>query len=246
MVNDPDTIRRGDNTFVVIVAAGSGTRFGADRPKQFLDLDGKPVLMHTIEAFRHALPAAQIVIVLSPVGREIWREICTEHSYLSPAIITGGDTRSESVYRALLALKAARLTDADSRVLIHDGARPLVHPDVIRRVNEALHLPGIEAAMPVLPLTDALAQNDGDFCRPADRSAFCAAQTPQGFKLDMLVEAYDKSDGRSMPDDAAVAYTFGGHEIFKVPGHPQNIKITHPTDLEIAAVYMRNPLPYKD
>lgn len=215
-------------------------------PKQFLTLAGKPVLMHTVEAFRSALPDAHIVLVLSDSGREIWQELCSEHAFASPDIVIGGSSRSESVCNALRAIKTAKATDSNTLVLIHDGARPLVHREVILRVTKALHRPGIEAAMPVLPLTDALAENAGDFCRPTDRSAYCAAQTPQGFRLDMLVEAYDRAAGCAMADDAAVAYTYGGREIFKVPGHAQNIKITHPADLEIAGVYLRNPLPYKD
>ena len=244
MVKNNTDNNGGGNIFVVIVAAGSGTRFGADMPKQFLPLAGKPVLMHTVEAFRNALPEAEIILVLSATGMEIWEELCREHGFDSPAVVEGGSSRSESVSRALDAIASAE-GSANAIVLVHDGARPLAHPLMVRRVADAVRRPGIEAAMPVLPLTDALASDDGDFCIPADRAAFCAAQTPQAFRFGMLREAYARAAGKAMADDAAIAATYAGARILKVPGYAQNIKITHPSDIAIAEIYLANPAPYK-
>lgn len=174
MVNIPETTHNpcpGDNISIIIVAAGTGSRFGADVPKQFLLLDGKPVLQHTVERFRQALPAARIVLVLSPTGLEIWRCLCAGHGFQSPETVIGGDTRSESVHNAVRLI--AKDADTRSVVMIHDGARPLVASDMILRVARAFGDAAVEAVVPVVPLTEAIAcYNTDGTCRPTDRAAF--------------------------------------------------------------------------
>lgn len=223
-------------TYVIIVAAGTGTRFGGNMPKQFMQLAGKPVLCHTIDAIRGAIPTSEILLVLSEQGREIWHELCDEYGYDSPRIVLGGDTRSQSVNNALVLID-----DADAAVLIHDGARPLVSCGLIQRVAEVISRPEIEGVVPVIPLTNALAARcpDGTVL-PVDRSAYCAVQTPQAFRAGLLKDAYSKADGEAMADDAAIFSTYAQRPIASVEGEINNIKITNAIDLKIAEITLAN------
>lgn len=228
----------GDNISVIIVAAGTGSRFGADRPKQFLLLDGKPVLQHTVERFRTALPAARILLVLSDSGREIWRELCDRTGFQSPETVAGGATRSESVHNAIRLL--AHDADSYSTVLIHDGARPLVTPDTILRVVAAFADSNVEAVVPVVPLTEAIACFSSDStCSPTDRGNYRTVQTPQAFRTLILDAAYNALSGQSMPDDAAIYSSFTGKALRTVDGDIRNIKITNPSDLAIAELLLK-------
>lgn len=241
MVNVSETTYNpcpGDNISIIIVAAGTGSRFGADVPKQFLLLDGKPVLQHTVERFRQALPAARIVLVLSPVGLEIWSALCNKNGFHSPETVIGGATRSESVHNAIRLIGG----DANSRsiVMIHDGARPLVAPEMILRVANAFADTATEAVVPVVPLTEAIACHlpDGS-CKPTDRGNFRTVQTPQAFRTLILDAAYTTLDGQSMPDDAAIYTAFTGKPLLTVDGDIRNIKITNPADLAIAGLLLK-------
>lgn len=228
----------GDKISVIIVAAGTGSRFGADVPKQFLMLDGKPVLQHTVERFRQALPAARIVLVLSPVGLEIWNSLCVENGFHSPETIIGGATRSESVHNAVRLI--AKDADTRSVVMIHDGARPLVTSDMILRVASAFDNAAVEAVIPVVPLTEAIAcYNTDGTCRPTDRATFRTVQTPQAFRTLILDAAYTALNGQSMPDDAAIYTAFTGKPLLTVDGDIRNIKITNPADLAIAGLLLK-------
>lgn len=208
---------------VIIAAGGVGRRFGAAVPKQFCDLQGRPVLLHTIERFQRALPQATIAVVIDPS----WRHL------LPPGVIAAepGDTRWQSVANAL---KATENIEADA-ILVHDGARPLVSPEVIDGVVNALaeH----QGAIPVVPVTDSLRRTDGS---PADRSEFRAVQTPQAFRADLLRRAYDLPFSESFTDDASVMTAAGFTDIALTDGDPCNIKITNPLDLQIAEVILRN------
>ncbi len=228
----------GDNISVIIVAAGTGSRFGADRPKQFLLLDGKPVLQHTVERFRTALPAARILLVLSDSGREIWRELCDRTGFQSPETVAGGATRSESVHNAIRLL--AHDADSYSTVLIHDGARPLVTPDTILRVVAAFADSNVEAVVPVVPLTEAIAcfSSDGT-CSPTDRGTYRTVQTPQAFRGYRLRQAYDLPYRDSFTDDASVMEAAGFGNLKLTEGSSHNIKITNPGDIAIAEVLMK-------
>lgn len=218
---------------IVIVAAGTGNRFGSDLPKQFCDLCGKPVLAHVIETFSRAVPDATVTLVLSAQGSVWWRDWCADKSIASPDIVIGGSTRSESVYNALKHIIAGGTGPSDM-VLIHDGARPLLTSEVIHRVVEATSQTG--AAIPVTPVVDSLRHIEGDSSRPVDRSALRAVQTPQGFNLEALYNAYCQAlnDGHAdFTDDASLIQAFG-HEVVMVDGSPYNIKITNPADIVVA------------
>ncbi|MDE7335150.1 MAG: 2-C-methyl-D-erythritol 4-phosphate cytidylyltransferase [Muribaculaceae bacterium] len=208
---------------VIIAAGGVGRRFGAPVPKQFCKLQGREGLLHAIERFRRALPDATIAVVIDPS----WR-------HLLPAGVIAADpgqTRWQSVANAL---KATAGNDADA-ILAHDGARPLVTPEVINGVVGALaeH----QGAIPVVAVTDSLRRTDGS---PADRSQFRAVQTPQAFRADLLRRAYELPYSESFTDDASVMTAAGFTDIALTPGDPCNIKITNPLDLQIAEVILNN------
>jgi len=220
------------DTYIIIVAAGNGSRFGSEVPKQFCLLDSKPVVMHAIDRLKTALPDAKTIIVISPAEERRWQELCKTHRFESPTVAHGGATRWESVKNGLAAIpKDAR---PNSIVLIHDGARPLVDTPTVKRVCGATI--NTDGAIPAVAVSDSLRKigDDGVSSEPVDRNDFRAVQTPQGFILWRLREAYSLPYQESFTDDASVMAEAGFDNIFLVEGSPDNIKITNPRDIAIA------------
>lgn len=217
---------------VVIVAAGSGSRFGSDVPKQFLDLDGVPVVVRSIQAFGTALPGCRICAVLPRAVFGHWHGIVA--GYAPEAVcVPGGASRIESVRCGLEAC------DGDGIVLVHDGARPLVTPRVIEAVVKAV-TSGCDGAIPVVPVTDSIVTVYECGWEPVDRSALRAVQTPQGFDAAKLHRAYTGELPYSLTDDASVMrHSLPDCRIALVPGSPDNIKITNPHDLALAGALLR-------
>lgn len=224
-------------TYAIIVAAGTGSRFGSDVPKQFLPLGagGRPVLMHTIDAFRSTLlDGLEIRLIISPDMMDFWADLCRRHGFTSPVVIAGGDTRFRSVRNALDSLEFGEY----DYVLIHDGVRPLVTADLIYRVRGQLQFDS--GVIPVTEVTDSLRYSEDHTkeSRAIDRSKFFAVQTPQGFRAKELVQAYDTEYRPSFTDDASVF-----ESAFKiarmVKGDPDNIKITTPKDLMLAEILLK-------
>lgn len=217
---------------IIIVAAGTGSRFGGTVPKQFCLLDGRPVLMHTIGRMHHALPDASLTVVLSPAMTGLWEQLCREHGFVSPPVIPGGDTRSDSVRHAVLALD-----HEPDIILVHDGARPLASDRCIRATVQAI-VPGVDGAIPATPVTDSLRRimPDGP-SQAVDRDDFRSVQTPQAFSGPELIAAY-RSCGGSFSDDASIMQHCGHTNIVLTPGEPSNIKITNPIDLAIAEILL--------
>ena len=216
------------NYFAVIVAGGKGLRMGGDVPKQFLPIDGKPILMHTIEAFRRAIEDIKIVLVLPTEQQDYWRMLCEEHFFRSPEMIAnGGETRFHSVRNGL-----ALLPDyADAVVGVHDGVRPFVSAETIQRCYNAA-AEG-KAVVPVVPVVETIRQilPDGrSITRPRDE--YRLVQTPQTFPLALLKEAYRQPFSEAFTDDASVVEALG-KEITMVEGNRENIKITTPSDLKL-------------
>lgn len=205
----------------IIAAGGTGSRFGSAVPKQFLDLQGKPVLHHAAERVEAALPGALTVVVIDPQ----WAVMAPRGSLTA----LPGATRWQSVRNALERCSAE---EADV-ILVHDGARPLPPADMIRRVAQACvdH----QGAIPVVAVTDSLRRIDGS---PADRSQFRAVQTPQAFRADLLRRAYQLPERSDFTDDASVMTAAGFTDIALVDGDPRNLKITLPMDLKIAGLYL--------
>lgn len=208
----------------IVVAAGSGTRFGADRPKQFCMLGGQTVLAHAVERLREATDNAPTVVVVSPGFEDEVPDGCM--------VAHGGATRGGSVRNAL---RASESVEADV-ILIHDGARPLPSDRSIRQAIAACleH----QGAIPCIPVIDSLRRaSDG---APVDRADFRCVQTPQAFRADLLRQAYELTSGREFTDDASVMSAAGFSDIALTEGDSCNLKITLPLDLEIAALYLKH------
>lgn len=216
--------------FVLIVAGGSGLRMGTDLPKQFLELCGKPVLMHTIQRFYDYDPHCELILVLPLLQQEYWSQLCMEHSFTLPHLIaTGGETRFDSVKNGL------GLIQGEGVIFIHDGVRPLVSGETLGRCFETAKEYG--NALPVLPVQESLRQLVGDQNRAVDRSLYLIVQTPQTFHSAQIQQAFSQPYDPAFTDDATVAEK-AGFPIHLVEGNRENIKITTPTDLIIAGVLM--------
>ena len=213
--------------YAIIVAGGKGLRMGGDVPKQFLPINGKPILMHTIEAFRKALDGIEIILVLPADQHEYWQKLCKDYNFCSPELIAkGGETRFHSVKNGLALLP----DDEDAVVGIHDGVRPFVSKETIQRCYAAAA--GGRAVVPVVPVVETIRQilPDGkSITRPRDE--YRLVQTPQTFPLVMLKKAYEQPYSETFTDDASVVEAMG-EEILMVEGNRENIKITTPSDLK--------------
>ena len=220
--------------YIIIVAAGRGQRFGSDIPKQFCDLRGRPVLMHAIDAMRQAFPEASMGLALNSAYMNLWHDLCRKHNFTSPRVTRGGLTRAHSVRNAL-----GVIPEGIRIIGIHDGARPLASPSMVRAVAQAV-ADGADGALPALPPTDSLRRILPDGHSGAvDRSMFRTVQTPQFFRAGILLDAYGEELPATATDDASVVEAFcPGADIVLVDGDHHNIKITQPGDLKIADLYM--------
>ena len=173
--------------YVIIVAGGRGLRMGGEIPKQFLPVGGVPVLMRTLSVFREALPEADIILVLPAAQQAYWAQLCEEHHFAVPhRVATGGETRFHSVRNGLTLLPDG----VDGVVGIHDGVRPFVSPEVIRRCYAEARERG--SAVPVVPvvetmrqLTDSCDLSEAD-SRTVDRQTYRLVQTPQAFRISLF------------------------------------------------------------
>lgn len=222
--------------FVIIVAGGKGLRMGADLPKQFIPVEGKPVLMYTLEAFSEWDPSAVLVLVLPEEHQEYWKMLCREIGCTaSHHIVNGGDTRFHSVRNGLeflaeeLGISAERKEKA--LIAVHDGVRPFVAEEVIENCFANAEQEG--NAIPAIPIVDSLREVTDEGNRPVNRADYFAVQTPQVFHSDILLRAYTQSYVKDFTDDASVVEAMG-ETISMVPGNRENIKITTPFDLMIA------------
>lgn len=218
------------DVIAIILASGSGRRFGSELPKQFCMMNGRPLLMHTVDAFREVLPSENILVVINADMETLWREMCENFGYNTPKIAFGGDTRTKSLENALGALDDF---DKDTVIMIHDGARPLVSEMMIKRM---MKIPdGYVGAVPCLPVTDTLRCKDSDLgSHTVNRSNYVAVQTPQTFLLGTLRDTFRANNGIVATDDAALVQNFTGRRIALMEGDPLNIKITNPKDIRLA------------
>lgn len=220
--------------FAVIVAGGSGKRMATQVPKQFLPLQGKPILMHTLEAF-HAYDAQlQLVLVLPEAQVDYWLELCENHQFGLPHTITfGGKERYDSVKNGLLMVQQLRGPQAEKAlVAVHDAVRPFVDAALLERCYAKAAETG--AVVPTIPMVDSLRRVLPDGSNQAeDRAAFCHVQTPQVFDADALWQAYKNPYQDSFTDDASVMEAAGA-SITLVEGSRHNTKITTQEDLDLA------------
>jgi len=233
----------GRKKYVVMMAAGSGTRMGAQMPKQFLELDGKAILRRTIETFLEACPDISVITVLPGQYVDYWRDYCYRNSFICPQILVkGGITRFHSVRNALQKVPSGAI------VAVHDGVRPLLTENMIKDMfDKAEDCP---ALIPVVPCVDTMkvlrkkVWDDGSETLSAipgqsvDRSVLYGAQTPQIFHSELLKAAYDQAYDTAFTDDASVVEKYG-KSLSYVMGERLNIKITTGEDLVLAEAVMK-------
>ena len=218
--------------YAIIVAGGNGTRANTPVPKQFMKLDGKPVIMHTITKFAEAGLNIEIIVVLNKDWIAQWQELCKDHNFNTEVkIIEGGESRFESVKHGLT------LVGEDGIVAIHDAARPLVSAKTIITSYKAAEMYG--NAIPAIPLTDSIRQIDSSKSIALDRTRYCIIQTPQCFQAGILKKAYSTAEYKiHFTDDASVVEA-SGEKIHLVDGNPDNIKITTPRDFILAEALIK-------
>ena len=210
----------------IVVAGGKGTRIKSVVPKQFLELSGKPILMHTLQAFLDYSPDLNLVLVLPEDDMARWSQLCERHRFAPRMhVVKGGATRFQSVRNGLDVLPD------DGLVAIHDGVRPLVSSDIIGASYRLAAVHG--SAVAAVRLKESLRMTDQDTTTAVDRSKFRLIQTPQTFECKLIKDAYRVQEVPSMTDDASVA-EHAGHLISLFEGSYENIKITTPEDLVIA------------
>lgn len=217
--------------WAVLTAAGNGSRLPSDRPKQFLEIGGKPVLMHSIEAFHRYSPAIEIMVVLPQYQISFWERLCAKHQFLiTHQMVAGGSTRSESVRQAL-----AAITSTEGLVAIHDGVRPLVSQALIEKSFRLAEDKGV--AIPTVPLKDSIRLLKGESNEKVCREDYRLVQTPQTFRLPLIREAYSRQ-AEAASDDASVAEQ-AGYAIYLFDGEDRNIKITTRVDLHLAEALLK-------
>lgn len=212
--------------FAVIVAGGSGLRMGATSPKQFLLLKGKPLLRHTIDAFLDAYNDMQVIVVLPKDYLEFGNTMIAEMIDKNRIqITTGGTTRFHSVQNGL------KLINETSIIFVHDGVRSLVSQTLIQQCFEQAVEKG--SAIPAVAATDSIRLVNGEESSVANRNNIRIIQTPQTFKSDILLPAFNQEYEDTFTDEATVVEAFGT-KIFLCEGDYNNIKITRPIDLLVA------------
>jgi 2-C-methyl-D-erythritol 4-phosphate cytidylyltransferase len=222
----------------IIAAAGQGTRMAGKRPKQFLELAGIPVIFHTLRAFERCNVIDEIIIVLAAEETEGFLSIAQQHGLRKiTAVVAGGDTRAESVLKGLQAVNEVRPLEI---VAVHDGVRPFVTPDEITRTVQAAEVYG--AAILVSSPVDTMKQvSDGLVVKTLKRAELRNALTPQCFRYELLLHAYEETDlsDPELTDESSLVERMGV-KIAIVEGSPRNIKITRPEDLLIAEALLKS------
>ncbi len=223
---------------VIVVAGGTGTRMGAETPKQFLLLAGLPVMMHAIRAFQKSETSPAITVVIHRALQDRWQELCTECGFEVPhSLVLGGKNRFESVKNGLEAIKATGADLSKCLIAVHDAARPLIRPALIDRTYRQAATTG--AAALALQSSDSvrIMSSNGLKNNGHPRESIYLMQTPQTFRGSILADAYEQADEGAFTDDASVVEK-KGHPITLVDGDALNIKITFAKDLPIAEVLL--------
>lgn len=229
--------------YALIVAGGKGTRIKSIIPKQFIELNELPVLMHTINAFYRYSPQITVILVLPEDDFTTWKSLCSKHGFSRPIILqSGGDTRFQSVKRGLEKIKG------DGLVAIHDGVRPLISEDII---GASFRLADVhQSAVAAVRLKESIRVTDQAYLpegssahtqgntKAVDRSQYRLIQTPQTFDVNFIKRAYLAKEDTTLTDDASVAER-AGLTISLFEGSYENIKITTAEDLVIAEALLK-------
>lgn len=216
--------------YLIIVAGGKGVRMGGDLPKQFQLLDGKPLVMVTIENMYAMDVTMRIILVLPKEQMQLWEELCAEYEFKVPVkVVTGGTTRFHSVQNGLAAIEDKE----EALVGVHDGVRPFLAMKVFDELFREAAING--AVVPVIPVYESMRRFIGGqgATEPVPRDRYRLVQTPQVFKLSLLRRAYEQLYMENFTDDASVVENLG-EPVQIVDGNRENIKITTPYDFVVA------------
>ena len=213
--------------YAIIVAGGKGLRMGGELPKQFIPVEGRPVLMRTLDTFHACDNSIQIILVLPRDHQPYWQELCHEYQFSVPhRIADGGATRFHSVQNGLALVDAP-----EALVAVHDGVRPFVAHEVINSCYREAKLHG--AVVPVIPVVETVRQLVDQTSVTVSRDAYRLVQTPQTFNAALLRRAYEQPYCDAFTDDASVVEALGA-AVQLVEGTRENIKLTTPFDLIVA------------
>jgi 2-C-methyl-D-erythritol 4-phosphate cytidylyltransferase len=217
--------------YAILVGGGSGSRMQQDIPKQFLLVAGKPVLMHTLEAFYQSEPRPEIIVVLNVDYHEYWEKLCKTHQFSIPhTLVKAGQERFFSVKNGLKLVKGKAL------VAIHDAVRPSIKKE---KIEEAFSYAEVNGnAVLAIQSKDSVRLSDTKGNKALERDLVYLIQTPQIFTNNVLQKAYQQEFRTSFTDDASVV-EHAGVAIHLVEGDPKNIKITYPEDLALAEVFLK-------
>lgn len=219
--------------YIIIVAGGKGLRMGGDVPKQFLTIQGKPILMRTMEQFHKYNDKLKIILVLPSSQHDYWSQLCKKYDFsISYDIADGGETRFDSVKNGL-----SLIPDSTTGIVgVHDGVRPFVSLEVINRCYESARIK--DAVIPVIPVFETLRHIIDDSSKTVSRNEYRLVQTPQTFNIQLLKRAYLQEYSEEFTDDASVVEHLGS-KITLVEGNRENIKITTPFDLTVAEALLK-------
>jgi 2-C-methyl-D-erythritol 4-phosphate cytidylyltransferase len=218
--------------YAIIVAGGTGSRMKGEVPKQFMLLNGKLVIVYSIEAFYSFDSSIQLIIVVHPDYLTLWDQLAKQFKVSIPyQVIAGGETRFESVKNGLQLIKE------EGFVAVHDAARPVISAELLANLFSAASAYG--SAIPVVPITDTIRIIDGDTSRQQDRTYLRAIQTPQVFKVSELQRAYTQTFQATFTDDGSVMEA-AGFPVHLAEGSQGNIKITHLQDIAVAEVLIKS------
>ena len=221
--------------FAIVPAAGSGARFGAEKPKQYLDLLGRPLIYHTLAALLACKDIERVWVVISPDDAEWNRHDWSALGSRLEVLRCGGATRADSVGNGLLA--AAMVATDNDWILVHDAARPCIGPEMLARMIRELADDPVGGILAV-PVADTLKRADAAqrIAATEPRDGLWQAQTPQMFRYGLLCEALEKC--RAVTDEAGAVEALG-HAPKLVLGDATNLKVTYPADLALAAMILR-------
>ncbi|MFP7233999.1 2-C-methyl-D-erythritol 4-phosphate cytidylyltransferase [Bacillus subtilis] len=221
---------------VVIPAAGQGKRMKAGRNKLFIELKGDPVIIHTLRVFDSHRPCEKIILVINDREREHFQQLLTDYPFQTAIeLVAGGDERQHSVYKGLKAVKQEKI------VLVHDGARPFIKHEQIDELIAEAEQTG--AAILAVPVKDTIKRvQDLQVSETIERSSLWAVQTPQAFRLSLLMKAHAEAEHKGFlgTDDASLVEQMEGGSVRVVEGSYTNIKLTTPDDLTSAEAIMES------
>lgn len=223
------------NYQVIVLAAGQGKRMKAGKNKQFIELEGKPVIIHTLSVFEADPWCSEIKLVINEREKDIFKELLTQYPMLKvKEMIIGGEERQDSVYNGLTSLQSAEI------VLVHDGARPFISQEVIHDLVEVASKNG--AAIVGVPVKDTIKRvsNAGVVVQTVERSSLWSIQTPQAFRYGILKEAHDKAKTENYlgTDEASLVERINV-PVHIVRGEYENFKLTTPEDLILAKAFLQ-------